>query len=216
MSKHSDTGKLPEEILEAYKKIVSFFGRDGDLSNSDIENFNNTPQRAVKLLLEITKTKTEIRNDLEEILSTSFPLEEYTSPGLIVQGPIKVNSWCPHHLLNVIYQCYIGYIPKNNGKVIGISKLARVAKLLGERPVLQEQLANDIADVFHESGKENFPALTTQGSAVHLVGKHSCMSCRGVKDDALTSVAVMRGIFSTGELEQKFYQHIQMINLARL
>ena len=218
MSKHDNVENLPPKVLQAYQDIVEFFAHDNDLSDSDLANFKDTPARAVKVLLEMTKTKTQISTGLKEILDTGFPMEAGTPPGLIVQGPISVHSWCPHHLLHVGYSCYIAYIPKKSGNVLGLSKLARIAKLVGERPVLQEQLVNDIADVLYEDAHENqkFPALPTQGSAVHLIGRHSCMSCRGVKDDALTSIAVMRGIFCTGELEQKFYQHINMINSTKL
>jgi GTP cyclohydrolase I len=218
VTKH-DPSNLPIDLVIAFEDIVDHFDRDGDLSDADLANFEDTALRAAKTLLETTKTKTQIKKEIGDIISTSFPMDNNSRPGLIVQGPIKVHSMCPHHLLPVDYNCYVGYIPKKGGDVLGLSKLARISKTLGQRPVLQEQLVNDIADVLHRNPltcDNAFPSIESEGSAVHLVGRHSCVSCRGIKDNSLTSVAAVRGIFTTGELETKFYKHIDIIDRTRL
>jgi GTP cyclohydrolase IA len=218
MTQHNNSN-LPIDLVIAFEDIVDHFDRDGDLSDADLANFEDTALRAAKALLETTKTRTQISKEIADIISTTFPMDNNNKPSLIVQGPIKVHSMCPHHLLPVDYNCYVGYLPKKDGNVLGLSKLARISKTLGQRPVLQEQLVNDIADVLHKSHPicENvFPSIDSEGSAVHLVGKHSCVSCRGIKDNSLTSMAAVRGCFEKGELETKFYKHIDIIDRTRL
>lgn len=136
---------------------------------------------------------------------------------MITQGPITVNSHCPHHLYPVRYEAYVSYLPKD-GVVLGLSKLARICKLLGDRPVLHEQLANDIANVLcdlpeYQSTRDHFPfpSLRSHGSAVLLVGTHMCMACRGVKEDAKTAVTELRGGFWDTDMENKFYQAVHSI-----
>jgi GTP cyclohydrolase I len=174
------------------------------------------------------KTKEEIYAELEKILKTQFPTSSppqndlaFANKGIICQGPIKVNSMCPHHLMPVIYHVYIAYIPKEES-VLGISKLARIAKTLGKRPVLQEQLASEIADVlcspsvYDEVNDEyvgveyKWPTIQSEGSAVLLQGYHTCMSCRGVEEEATTTVCELRGAFLGTEMEHKFYSLIKV------
>ena len=106
--------------------------------------------------------------------------------------------------------------------MLGLSKLARIAKILGKRPVLQEQLAADIADVLCAPMKDpgsmdgslkrlpfRFPALESDGSAVLLVGVHNCMCHRGVEENAKTMVCELRGSFLNEGMEQKFYSLVK-------
>ncbi len=227
--KHDPTqSDLHPDLLEGFSKILNYLGRNDDLTNSEKANYADTAVRAAKAFRDLTATRTEITERLNEILETGFPREDHDEgykPGLITQGPVQVFSYCPHHLLPVEYQAYVSYIPGVDGKVLGLSKLARIAKELGRRPVLQEQLASDIADVLHalpstawEPGRKDtrFPGIPTQGSAVLLTGKHSCMTCRGVESDALTSVTELRGTFWKDGFEQKFHQAVASINSSTL
>lgn len=209
------------KLEEAFKTVAEYLERDNDLSKSDKINMENTPKRVAKAFMEMTSTKTNIVNVLEEIIATGFPREAATteSMGLITQGPIEIVSICPHHWLTVEYEAYISYIPEANGTVIGLSKIARLAQILGKRPVLQEQLTSDIADVLHFTkgfGEPYWPNIQSLGSAVMLIGKHSCMSCRGVKSNALTTTAELRGRFRKGSMEQRFYQYIDACRSAKL
>jgi GTP cyclohydrolase I len=94
---------------------------------------------------------------------------------------------CPHHLLPVIYRISVAYIPRT--KVLGISKLSRICTLLARRPVLQEDLTHELADILHED-------LQSQGSAVYIEGLHMCMAARGVgAHEARLVTSGVRGVF---------------------
>lgn len=213
---------LNGDLLKGFSHIMAYLGRNNDLTESEKANFADTAVRAAKAFAGQTATRSEINEQLREILATGFPREHSAHPpGIITQGPISVHSYCPHHLLPVEYQAYVAYIPGSDGKVLGLSKLARITILLGRRPVLQEQLAADIANVLSVAPADSvdhnhFPGIDSAGSAVLLTGKHSCMTCRGVHSDALTSVSELRGKFYEEGFEQKFYQAIDAINSSSL
>lgn len=207
-------------LVEAFTKVVEYLARNNDLSEAEKHNFADTAVRAAKAFADLTSSKSEIVAEIKEILATGFPMEKGPNyrPGMVCQGPVKVFSMCPHHLLPVEYEVFIAYLPTPNGMVLGLSKLARIAITLGKRPVLQEQLASDIADVFSITDAQNdsIPGIETSGSAVHLVGRHSCMTCRGVASDALTAVTELRGSFFQSEMELKFLNEIRDIRSSKL
>lgn len=209
-------------LANAYKVIVDHLR--GNTRNAELlANFEGTEDRAVRALIETCRPDTEIVEKLKSIVSVKFPVsrkkgkkEKGRPAGAITQGPIAIHSCCPHHLFPVKYDAYVSYIPKN-GNVLGLSKLARIGKLLGRRPVLQEQLASDIADTLYlKDGDGDFPSVESAGSAVTLVGSHGCMSCRGVQEDALTHVTELRGDFWEPEMEQKFQNSISDIKTSKL
>lgn len=199
------------KLTDSFQTLNDFFNRDNDLSPSEKENFKNSPSRVAKAIMEMTLTRTEIIRDVEWIISTIFPTEndeDYVA-GLIVQGPIYMDSICPHHWLPVSYEAYVGYLPKVGEGVLGLSKLARLSMIMAKRPVLQEQLTRDIAHVLHtnaeKSGQHGWPSIVSEGSAVTLTGEHSCMRCRGVRSRALTVTSEMTGQFlGSRGLEEKF------------
>jgi GTP cyclohydrolase I len=126
-------------------------------------------------------------------------------------------------MLSVTYEAFISYKPKLGGKVLGLSKLTRVAQLLGHRPVLQEQLTHDIADVLFKAaeGYNKKPetihdfAFTSDGSAAHLLGKHSCMSCRGVRENPITATTELRGLMCIDKMKKEFMDSITSIRMAK-
>lgn len=242
--------KSKQELLDAYKVIVDHL-KSGTQDKNLLANFEGTEERCVKALTEMCLTEEEINKQLEHILSKVFPINEASGDkdsdgfstynrngmranGMVTQGPIAINSMCPHHLMPVRYEAYVSYIPKD-GQVLGLSKLARISKLLGKRPVLHEQLASDIADVlcapeYVEDAYDNngeyfqksmpsmfkFKSLRSAGSAVCLVGTHTCECCRGVEEDARTEVTEMRGNFIRDNgMEGKFYQAVNAIKQAK-
>ncbi len=212
---HPDHSADPN-LLIAFDHIMKFIEGKGDLSEADKANYSDTRVRAAKAFASLVRSRSEIEDEIRHILRTGFPTEKHDPdyiPGLITQGPIRIYSLCPHHLLTVEYDCHVSYIPEPNGMVLGLSKLARIAKTLSRRPVLQEQLASDIADVLFWHKGQQVPGIRSKGSAVSLVGKHSCMSCRGVESEAMTSVAELRGVFWQPDMEMKFYQAINQIRL---
>jgi GTP cyclohydrolase I len=219
--KHDEaTCGLPQPLLNAFKGILEHLGRHNDLSVSDKANYADTVVRATKAFMDLTKTRTEICTELEDILSTGFPLNDIeTKLGMQTHGPIHLYSFCPHHLLAVKYSAYIAYVPKAD-HILGLSKITRLAQTLASRPVLQEQLAEDIADVLYYQPAANpelhyLPAIESGGAAVLLTGHHSCISCRGVKSENLVTQSALRGKFWDLDMEQKFYAMVTATRAAK-
>lgn len=215
------------ELTKAYAVIVGYL-RSNTANAALLKNFEGTEDRCVKAIFECMKSDADIAVRLAEILGSNFPVDvaDNAREGMITQGPITINSHCPHHLFPVRYTAYVSYLPKD-GRVLGLSKLARIAKTLGRRPVLHEQLASDIADVLFEGGNAHqsdgftvrpdaFPGAYSAGSAVQLTGAHTCMACRGIEEDALTQVTELRGKFWTDNFEEKFYQAVASLKSTKV
>lgn len=234
-------------LAATLKQVIAAYAPTDTQSSSERANFAETVPRAMKAWLEVYALDNEdlsatefaaALNDvardvsdaitpkasviprIQEILETGFPTETDTSDcGIITQGPIYATGLCPHHLLPVAYEIFVGYKPLRGGTVLGLSKLARVAQTLAQRPVLQEQVASDIADVLHhtvDADRTDLPQIATQGSAVQLIGAHSCMSCRGVLSDAKTLSTTLRGMFLHDSAKAEFYQAIESLRHANL
>ena len=119
-------------------------------------------------------------------LSKRFPT---TNHNMVVVGPTKVFSLCPHHLLPIEYDVWIGYIPED--EVVGLSKLSRVPQNFARYPYIQEDFVEEIAGVIHR-------ALEPKGVMVVAKGIHNCMRMRGVKQpDAITISSALRGVFAS-------------------
>lgn len=121
-------------------------------------------------------------------MSTSFDTDADPS-GIVSVGPMRIWSLCEHHLLPFYCDLTITYRP-NNGRVLGLSKLARVAHYFGHRLQLQEQLCTQVRDEISRLAKT--PDVAVDGSGVHL-----CMVMRGIRTPAVTRTTVTGGIFST-------------------
>jgi GTP cyclohydrolase I len=227
------------------QKVIDHYALQGDQTASEIANFAKTPKRAAKAWMSVSGAKyvrdrnsmdfdtflnlrfnefkdkiipkCEVLPQLQHVLSTAFPMEpSHYSSGLVIQGPIMFDSLCPHHLLPVIACAFIGYKPKD--EVLGLSKLARALKILAARPVLQEQLCRDMADVLFLDSNYPIEALAqieSEGSAVQIIGIHSCMACRGVMSDASTLSQELRGLFYDPNVKSEFYQAIDSIMHTR-
>lgn len=166
---------------------------DGILSalgiKADDPNFKDTPKRVAKALLEVCEGLTEKANEeINQHLLRTFPTDNDNM--VVVRG---VDAWgvCPHHFLPVRYTIHIAYIP--NGKVIGLSKLPRLAKLLAARPIMQEDLTKSIADNLQR-------VLQPLGVAVRVLGQHLCMQMRGVRSsnsDVVTTY--LTGAYKTNQ-----------------
>lgn len=211
------------QLVEALKTLEQFLAQNA-ATDTERQNFEGTAERAARMYVEMSLPPEEIASEVTHILSVSFPVEASSEPGLIVQGPVTLNSMCPHHLLPVRYAAHVGYLPKKGGNVLGLSKLARIPEFLSKRFVLQEQLAKDIADVFYQPLKMSLlkdhvdplrpmahATFESDGSIVTLVGVHTCEACRGVRQDARTLVTERRGAFQDGAMEQRFYQAVGII-----
>lgn len=154
--------------------------------NIDDENFKGTPARVARMYREVLAGIGDTEKEVEHILSSAFPCQ---NNNLVLVRDIEAFSLCPHHLLPVHYNIHVAYLP--NGKVIGLSKLARLVDVLARRPVLQEQLVEDIStSLMRIEG--------CMGAACIAEGVHYCMVMRGVKQSRAKTVASsMKGAFLT-------------------
>jgi GTP cyclohydrolase I len=163
-----------EKILQGVRLILEGLGVD-----PDSENFQDTPRRVLDFLRELREPKI-----------TDDDYVRFTSAGnLVVARNICVYSLCPHHLLPTIYDIDLAYIP--NGKVVGISKLARLAADTASKLLLQEDFTEEVADRLVE--------LTQSKDVMVIVrGRHLCMIMRGVRQENSQIVtSALRGEFKT-------------------
>ncbi len=118
------------------------------------------------------------------MLSRTFPAR-YDE--MVISKYNSTFGMCPHHLLPVIYRVSVAYLP--GARVLGISKLSRLVRLLSRRPVLQEDLTNELAEILHSR-------LETRGSAAYVEGLHLCMAARGIEaHEARVVTSAVRGVF---------------------
>ncbi len=146
------------------------------------EGLKKTPERVAKALQFVTKGYKE--NGVDIIRSATFD-EEYQQ--MVLVKDIELYSTCEHHLLPFIGKCHVAYIP--NGKITGLSKIARVVETFARRLQVQERLTVQIRDCIEE-------ALRPLGVAVVIEASHTCMQIRGVeKSNAITTTSAFSGAF---------------------
>lgn len=168
-----------EKIETAVHMILEAIGEDPSR-----EGLVETPRRVADMYGEIFAG---LDVDPRDLLQVSFT--EYHDELVLVKD-IPIYSLCEHHLLPFYGKAHVAYIPRG-GKVVGISKLARVADAYAHRPQLQERLTSQIADCINDT-------LNPFGVAVVIEAEHMCMTMRGVrKPGALTVTSAVRGLFET-------------------
>lgn len=147
-----------------------------------------TPKRVAKMYAEILEGQLYTNKEIAEMFNKCFDTNTVKSRSLVVEKGITIFSLCEHHLATMYDMTVsIGYIPKN--KVIGLSKLNRIAQMCAKRLQLQEKLCEDIAEVVSL-------IVETDDVAVYVNGKHACVSMRGIKDsNASTSSCCLKGAF---------------------
>jgi GTP cyclohydrolase I len=146
------------------------------------EGLKRTPLRVAKAMDFLTSGHTVA---LEEILNKA--LFEDASEEMVIVKDIEFYSLCEHHMLPFFGKAHIGYLP--NGKIIGLSKIARIVDLFARRLQVQERITNQVADTMME-------ILNARGVAVVLEASHFCMMMRGVqKQNSSTVTSAMRGAF---------------------
>jgi GTP cyclohydrolase I len=181
--------KFNEEALalftEGYEKILQGLRKLGYDPDQD-ENFHGTAHRSAKGLHELILDRAQVERTVRSLLDKTFPAK-YTE--MVISKHNVAFGVCPHHLLPVIYRISLAYIPVT--KVLGLSKLTRLARLYARSPSLQEDLTHELCRILHED-------LDSQGSAVYVEGLHLCMAARGVgaHESRLVTSAV-RGVFLT-------------------
>ncbi|HDP69729.1 MAG TPA: GTP cyclohydrolase I FolE [Actinobacteria bacterium] len=185
-----------EKIEQGVRFILEGLGED--LSR---EGLQSTPARVAKMYEEIF---CGIDKDPTEVIQIMFA-EDHNEMVLVKDIPFY--SVCEHHLMPFIGRAHVAYIPGENGKITGISKLARVVDVVSKRPQVQERLTTIVADSLVK-------ALNPLGVFVVVEAEHLCMSMRGAqKPGTLTITSAVRGIFLTNDASRQ--EALSFINRGR-
>ncbi|MFP6668169.1 MAG: GTP cyclohydrolase I FolE [Pirellulales bacterium] len=167
-----------ERIAAAVREILLAVGEDPDR-----EGLLQTPDRVARMYAELLGG---LHEDPRLHLKKFFT-EQYDE--VVLVRDISFNSICEHHLMPFMGKAHIGYMP--DGKVIGLSKLARVVEVVARRPQVQERMTEQIANLLEEE-------LNARGVAVVIEAAHTCMTVRGVrKPGSICVTSAMKGIFRT-------------------
>jgi GTP cyclohydrolase I len=180
-----------EKIKKAIGLLLEGIGEDANR-----EGLVETPDRIARMYQEIYGGMNE---DAGEHLAKTFTVD---TDEIVVERDITFYSTCEHHLLPFYGKAHIAYIP--DGKVVGLSKLARTVEVFSRRLQVQEQLTGQIADALMEH-------LNPKGALVMLEAEHMCMTMRGIKKPGSQTVTVARrGVFTENEdLTAMFFQLIK-------
>ncbi len=171
-----DEGNL-DRIANAYRELLDAIGED-----LDRDGLRRTPARAARAMEFLTQG---YRQDLEEIINGA--VFESNASEIILVKDIELYSLCEHHLLPFIGRAHVAYIP--NGKVIGLSKVARIVDVFARRLQIQENLTTQIAGSLMR-------CLEPSGVAVVVEAKHLCMMMRGVeKQNSVMKTSCLLGVF---------------------
>jgi GTP cyclohydrolase I len=155
--------------------------------NPDRQGLKDTPARVARAYQEMFAG---LYTDPDTVLDTTFD-EEHDELVLVTKIPLY--STCEHHLVAFHGMAHVGYIPGNDGRVTGLSKLARVVDLYAKRPQVQERLTAQIADALVRK-------LKPRGVIVVIEAEHLCMAMRGVrKAGSITMTSAVRGQFKTDD-----------------
>jgi GTP cyclohydrolase I len=165
-------------IEQSVREILVAIGEDPDR-----EGLQGTPRRIAEMYEEIFSG---LRQDPSELLEVGFDDEDHRE--MVVVKDIPFHSMCEHHLLPFHGLAHVGYIPQ--GRILGISKVARLVEMLARRPQVQERLTTQVADFLCEGG------LKAQGAAVVIEAEHLCITMRGIrKPGSKVVTSATRGIF---------------------
>ena len=168
-----------DNLAGHYSALIEGIGED--LSRDGLQD---TPQRAAKALQYITRG---YNLTIEEVVNNAIFDSE--NDEMVIVKDIELYSLCEHHLLPFIGKCHVAYLP--TGKVIGLSKIARIVDMYARRLQIQETLTKQIADVIMD-------ITDAAGVGVIIEAKHLCMMMRGVeKQNSLMKTSMMRGTFRT-------------------
>lgn len=180
-----------KKIEEAIRLLLEGIGEDPER-----EGLVDTPKRIAKMYQEICGGMYE---SAEEHLKKTFTAE---NAEMVVEKDIQFYSMCEHHMLPFYGKVHIAYVP--DGKVVGLSKLARTVEVYARRLQLQEQMTVQIAEALMEH-------LAPKGVMVYAEAEHMCMTMRGVKKPGSKTVSIAaRGVFEENEkLQNLFFNMIR-------
>jgi GTP cyclohydrolase IA len=177
-------------IAENYRSILKDLGE-----NPDREGLQKTPERVAKALQFLTHG---YELDPAQILRSAMFSEAYQQ--MVIVKDIELYSLCEHHVLPFFGKCHVAYIPK--GRIVGLSKIARVVDAFARRLQVQERLTVDIRNCIEE-------ALTPQGVAVVIEAQHMCMVMRGIqKQHSIATTSAFTGEFNAEKTRAEFMRLI--------
>lgn len=182
MAKQIDTKKIEACVRE----LLIALGDDPDR-----EGLVDTPKRVAKMYAEVFAGMTYTNEEIAQMFDTTFEQEDYVrdnDKNLVVVRDIPIFSYCEHHLA-LMYNMKVSVVYRPVQKIIGLSKIARIADMVGRRLQLQERIGNEIAEIV---------SMVTESPDVGVLiqGEHSCMTARGIeKPGTLTVTSSFRGVF---------------------
>ena len=181
-------------IAAAVREILEAIGEDPDR-----DGLLDTPARVARMYAEIFAG---LHDTPEKHLKTTF---EADHDEMVMVRDIPIYSACEHHLIPFIGKAHIAYIPGEDGRITGLSKLARLADVYARRPQVQERLTVQIADALER-------VLNPRGVLVAVQAEHLCMSMRGVRKAGTTTVtSAVRGLFRSNTATR--YEAMRLIDM---
>jgi len=191
---------------EKIKSIEHHFRKILEVLELDLEDesISKTPQRYAEMLVK------ELFVGLNKNNFPTITVQEnsFCYDQMLLESNISIKSICEHHFIPILGHCHIAYIPKN--KIIGLSKLNRIAQYFASRPQVQERLTVQIRDSLCE-------VLETEDVAVVVDAVHLCVRMRGVKDeDSLTRTSALSGTFLEAPCRSEFFAAIPPLHSMKL
>ena len=175
-----------DELAAHYKEILTLLGEDPAR-----EGLEKTPMRVAKAMKVLTPGHTQ---DPHKVLTDALFEEKYNQ--MVIVKDIDFFSMCEHHILPFYGKAHVAYIP--NGKITGLSKIARVVDIFSHRLQVQERLTEQVMQCINDT-------LKPQGVMVVIEAKHMCMQMRGVeKQNSITTTSAYSGVFESSKTRNEF------------
>ncbi len=175
-----------DELAAHYKEILILLGEDPAR-----EGLEKTPMRVAKAMQVLTRGYTQ---DPHKVLTDALFEEKYNQ--MVIVKDIDFFSMCEHHILPFYGKAHVAYIP--NGKITGLSKIARVVDIFSHRLQVQERLTEQVMQCINDT-------LKPQGVMVVIEAKHMCMQMRGVeKQNSITTTSAYSGVFESSKTRNEF------------
>ena len=175
-----------DELAAHYKEILTLLGEDPAR-----EGLEKTPMRVAKAMQVLTRGYTQ---DPHKVLTDALFEEKYNQ--MVKVKDIDFFSMCEHHILPFYGKAHVAYIP--NGKITGLSKIARVVDIFSHRLQVQERLTEQVMQCINDT-------LKPQGVMVVIEAKHMCMQMRGVeKQNSITTTSAYSGVFESSKTRNEF------------
>lgn len=184
-------GEGQPDLENHFRSILTAIGEDPER-----EGLRLTPKRAAEAFRYFTKG---YKQDVTTVLNNAIFEEDYDD--MVIVKDIEFYSLCEHHLVPFFGKCHVGYLP--GGKIVGLSKIARLVEMFSRRLQVQERLTHEIAHALEE-------AIQPRGVAVVMQARHLCMMMRGVeKQHSSTVTSAMQGIFHQQNTRAEFLSLVQ-------